>query len=236
MPVPGSEQQKKLRTTLMQNQQSAGHGNLPSGPHANAAHTPALTSQRRLRRDHLRQALRIATSIATGIAGAIAMPAIATTRKSGCIVDDTTALRLHHLHTGERLTVRVQLAGKPMNQSGQLGFDRFARDHYNGRVLTMDPGLVQLLATVQHNLGCQNLEFEVVSGYRSPVTNQRLLRLGRGVDRNSFHMRGQAIDVRMWGVPLASIRDAALELQAGGVGYYPRSSFVHIDTGPVRRW
>lgn len=217
----------------MQNQLSAGHGHLPSGQHAKDTTNPSVqTSQAQLRRNHVKQLLRFAT----GMAGAIAMPAVATTRKSGCIVDDTAALRLHHLHTGERLLMKVQLAGKPLNQSGQMGFDRFARDHYNGRVLTMDPELVQLLATVQHNLGCRDLEFEVVSGYRSPVTNQRLLRMGRGVDRNSFHMRGQAIDVRMWGVPLASIRDAALELQAGGVGYYPRSSFVHIDTGPVRRW
>jgi uncharacterized protein YcbK (DUF882 family) len=184
------------------------------------------------RRSNLARIVRVMT----GATALISMPAIATTRKSGCTADDTTMLKLHHLHTGERLAVRVQLAGNPINPSEQQGFDRFARDHYNGQALTMDPALVQLLATVQYNLRCRDLEFEVVSGYRSPVTNQRLLRMGRGVDRNSFHMRGQAIDVRMWGVPLASIRDAALELQAGGVGYYPRSSFVHIDTGPVRRW
>lgn len=179
---------------------------------------------------------RTALRLVAGCSALLTMPAIATTRKATCSVDDATVVRLHHLHTGERYALRVGLVGNPVSADKLDGFSRFARDHYNGLQHAMDPALVQLLATVQYNLGCRNLEFEVVSGYRSPRTNQRLLRMGRGVDRNSFHMRGQAIDVRMWGVELASIRDAALELQAGGVGYYPRSSFVHIDTGPVRRW
>lgn len=179
---------------------------------------------------------RAAVNLVAGCSALLTMPAIATTRRSPCSDDDSTLVRLHHLHTGERYALRVGLAGKPVSADNLDRFSRFARDHYNGLQHAMDPALVQLLATVQHNLGCRDLAFEVVSGYRSPRTNQRLLQMGRRVDRNSFHMRGQAIDVRMWGIELASIRDAALELQAGGVGYYPRSSFVHLDTGPVRRW
>jgi uncharacterized protein YcbK (DUF882 family) len=78
---------------------------------------------------------------------------------------------------------------------------------------------------------------EVISGYRSPATNERLRRRGGGgVASRSLHLQGRALDIRMVGVPLSILRDAALDLRAGGVGFYPESNFLHIDTGTVRRW
>ena len=77
----------------------------------------------------------------------------------------------------------------------------------------------------------------MISGYRSPATNALLKATrGGGVATRSLHMTGQAIDVRLPGTALADVRDAAVALQLGGVGYYPGSQFVHLDTGRVRRW
>ena len=100
----------------------------------------------------------------------------------------------------------------------------------------MDPELFHLLHRVRHALGVQT-PFQVISGYRSPQTNETLRTTrGGGVARRSLHMDGQAIDVRLPGVPLADLRDAALSLGLGGVGFYPRDQFVHLDTGRVRNW
>ena len=77
----------------------------------------------------------------------------------------------------------------------------------------------------------------MISGYRDPQTNERLRKTrGGGVAKRSLHMEGQAIDVRLPGVPLAELRDAAISLKAGGVGYYPKDQFIHVDTGRVRTW
>ena len=100
----------------------------------------------------------------------------------------------------------------------------------------MDLGLFDLLHQVQSVLGAKG-SFEVISGFRCAATNARLRQTGAGgVATRSLHMDGRAIDVRLAGVPLAELRDAALLLRAGGVGFYPREQFVHIDTGRVRHW
>jgi uncharacterized protein YcbK (DUF882 family) len=100
----------------------------------------------------------------------------------------------------------------------------------------MDPQVFDLLHRVRQVLGAER-PFEVISGYRDPHTNERLRQTrGGGVARRSLHMDGRAIDVRLPGVPLADLRDAALSLRSGGVGYYPGSQFVHLDTGRVRSW
>ena len=112
----------------------------------------------------------------------------------------------------------------------------FLRDHYSGEVGTMDPKLFGLLHELRSILA-PKAAFDVISGYRSPTTNAFLRRTrAGGVAKRSLHMDGMAIDIRLPGVPLADLRDAAVSLQAGGVGYYPRENFVHIDTGTVRRW
>ncbi|EEX66577.1 lipoprotein putative [Vibrio metoecus] len=99
----------------------------------------------------------------------------------------------------------------------------------------MDKVLFDQLSEIQFLLGTQ-AEVHIVSGYRSPATNKQLRSKSKGVAKKSYHMSGQAIDFRLDGVSLKKIREAAISLQAGGVGYYPKSRFIHIDTGPVRQW
>ncbi|HET9024333.1 MAG TPA: DUF882 domain-containing protein, partial [Burkholderiaceae bacterium] len=108
-------------------------------------------------------------------------------------------------------------------------------DHYSGDVGQIDPHLFDLLHQVRALVGATQ-PFEVISGYRSLATNETLRTTrGGGVARHSLHTEGRAIDVRLPGVSLTDLRDAAASLKAGGVGYYP-GQFVHIDTGRVRRW
>jgi uncharacterized protein YcbK (DUF882 family) len=99
----------------------------------------------------------------------------------------------------------------------------------------VDPALLDQLAAVQ-NLTGRREAFEVISGYRSPATNDMLRQRTNGVARRSLHMQGRAIDVRLRGLSTEDLRRAALSLRAGGVGYYPDSAFVHLDTGPARAW
>ena len=114
--------------------------------------------------------------------------------------------------------------------------NHFLRDHYSGDVGVIDPQLFDLLHRLHSGLATTQA-FEVISGYRCPETNAtlRATRAG-GVASRSLHMDGKAIDIRLPGVPLAALRDAALSLGAGGVGFYPREQFVHVDTGLVRSW
>ena len=153
----------------------------------------------------------------------------------GQSADAGPALRLRHLHTRESLVVAADAA--QVHRPGLLAtLNRFLRDHYSGMQGTMDPGLLDQLRSLQHLLAADGT-IEVISGFRSAETNERLRRRGGGgVASRSLHLQGRALDLRMEGVPLARLRDAALELQAGGVGFYPDSNFVHIDTGRVRRW
>lgn len=144
-------------------------------------------------------------------------------------------LALHHTHTGERIALAYAVDDRYVPEA--LGaLNHFLRDHYSGQVGTIAPPLFDQLHRLQQVLGAAQ-PFQVISGYRCPETNHTLrLTRGGGVAKRSLHMDGRAIDVRLPGVPLADLRDAALALGAGGVGYYPGQQFVHLDNGPVRRW
>jgi len=149
--------------------------------------------------------------------------------------DGPRDIALSHLHTRERIAT-VYAIGEHFVQQALGSLNHFLRDHYSGEVGQMDPQLFELLQRMRRELDSR-AAFEVISGYRSPATNEHLrASRGGGVARRSLHTEGRAIDVRLPGVPLADLRDAALALKAGGVGYYPGENFVHIDTGPVRRW
>lgn len=114
--------------------------------------------------------------------------------------------------------------------------DRVLRDHRSGDVHPIDPSLLDQLSRLGSLLHAGQHAFHVISGYRSPHTNAMLASRSGGVARRSLHMDGRAIDIRLPGVPLSTVHRAALAMQAGGVGYYARSGFVHLDTGRVRRW
>ena len=167
------------------------------------------------------------------LAAAGALPAVAARARASAV--RARELALLNTHTLERIDLVYALDGRYV--AAALGsLNHFLRDHYTGAVGRIDPQVFDLLHGVQRALGTER-SFEVISGYRCAATNARLRRTGGGgVAKHSLHMEGRAIDVRLPGVPLAELRDAALSLQGGGVGYYPDQQFVHIDTGRVRRW
>jgi uncharacterized protein YcbK (DUF882 family) len=144
------------------------------------------------------------------------------------------ALAFHNLHTGESLKTAFRADGDYVPEA-MARINQVLRDHRSGEVGPIDPRLLDLLYVLRRKVDSRET-FHVISGYRSPATNDKLRRSGRGVAKNSFHTKGMAIDVRLPGRHLADLRKAALTLRRGGVGYYPNSNFVHVDTGPVRRW
>jgi uncharacterized protein YcbK (DUF882 family) len=167
-----------------------------------------------------------------GLAAAGLLPTAPTVKAN---VPGARGLSLVHTHTNERIELVYAVADDYVPDAlGSL--NRFLRDHYSGDIGRIDPRLFDLLHQVQQLVGGTR-PFEVISGYRCPTTNMTLRQKGGGgVARNSLHMEGRAIDVRLPGVMLADLRDAAVSLRAGGVGFYPGQRFVHIDTGRVRRW
>ena len=114
--------------------------------------------------------------------------------------------------------------------------DHFLRDHRTGQVHHYDPRLLDLLGELQASVGRPSAEINVICGYRSPWSNEFLRTHTSGVAKNSLHMQAEAIDIRLPGTKTSALRDAALALRRGGVGYYAISDFVHIDLGRVRRW
>ncbi len=147
---------------------------------------------------------------------------------------DERTLSFHHLHTGERLTIVYWKRGEYLPQS-LAALDRLLRDHRTGTVHPIDPAIFDLLYRLREKTGGKGT-YQVICGYRTPGSNRYLAARTSGIGERSRHLEGKAIDVRLGGVPLARLRDAALDLKGGGVGYYPRSNFIHLDTGPLRRW
>lgn len=139
-----------------------------------------------------------------------------------------------NLHTGESLNATYWEAGAYVPDALQA-LNRLLRDHRTGEVHEIAPGLFDLVASLRERLET-NAVVQVISGYRSPATNASLHARSDGVATHSLHVRGQATDLRIAGVDLARLRDAAWALQDGGVGFYPKSEFVHVDVGRVRRW
>lgn len=143
-------------------------------------------------------------------------------------------LHFLHTHTGEKLAVEY-CSGTGYLPDALATVNQFLRDFRTGEVHDIDPSLLDLLHRVR-SLTESTRPFEVISGYRSPVTNATLRQRSEGVAAHSLHMVGQAIDIRLNDVPLKTLREAALSIKGGGVGYYAASNFVHVDTGRVRFW
>lgn len=147
---------------------------------------------------------------------------------------DTWKIAFRHTHTGESFSGVYRVGNKYLPEA----FERLSyvlRDFRTNEVFPMDPSVIDILSVIQRKTG-SNEPVETLSGYRSPRTNAMLRRNTSGVASNSFHMYGQAIDIRIPGYSTSKVRTVAKSLEAGGVGYYPRSDFVHIDTGKVRDW
>ncbi|WP_068546925.1 DUF882 domain-containing protein [Thalassotalea crassostreae] len=143
-------------------------------------------------------------------------------------------LALYNRHTGERAEGVFWANGTYQNDVIK-SFEKNLRDHRQNEVAAMDRRLFQFLHKIQQRL-VTDKEIHIISGYRSPKTNAMLAGRSNGVAKKSFHMKGQAIDFAIPGIDLALIRDTAKSLKLGGVGYYPNSGFVHIDTAWVRSW
>jgi len=143
-------------------------------------------------------------------------------------------LSFHNLNTGETYTGEYWSNGHYQPEA-MLEINRFLRDWRTGTVHMIDPRLLDLLHRLQQRTD-GGAPFEVICGYRCPRTNAIRYSRGSGVAKNSFHMRGQAIDIRLPGISLAELHGEAVDLRGGGVGYYPRSGFIHVDVGPVRYW
>lgn len=158
-----------------------------------------------------------------------------TSRPARAALLGARSLAMVHTHTHEKIDL-VYAIDERWDPAALGSLNRFLRDHYTGDIGSIDPLIFDLLHRVRQVLG-SSAAFDVISGYRCPATNARLRNTrGGGVATRSLHMDGRAIDVRLPGVPLAELRDAALSLGAGGVGFYPREQFVHLDTGRSRSW
>jgi uncharacterized protein YcbK (DUF882 family) len=144
------------------------------------------------------------------------------------------SLALHHVCTGERLEVVYYKDGSYV-PTALAAIAHHLRDWRAGKVHPVDLRLLDLIWVLRGQLD-PTVPIEVTCGYRTPETNALLLQRNHGVSRHSLHMRGMAVDLRIPSCGLRLLRDAAMELNAGGVGYYPAQNFVHLDTGPVRHW
>ena len=139
-----------------------------------------------------------------------------------------------HTHTGERLKVQYR------DENGYLPdglneINYFLRDFRTDDVHPMDTGLLDILNELRLGMS-ENGVFEVISGYRSPKTNESLRANGSGVAKHSLHMQGRAIDIRLTGVETSQLRNFCIRMECGGVGYYQKSDFIHVDTGRIRSW
>ncbi|MGC1303658.1 MAG: DUF882 domain-containing protein [Caulobacteraceae bacterium] len=141
---------------------------------------------------------------------------------------------VHNLHTGESVET-IYFDNGEYVPDALAAMNHVLRDFRTGDIHQMDPRVFDLLHTISRTVDSR-APFQIISGYRSPQTNEMLHETSSGVASNSYHMRGMAIDIRLPDVQLAHLHKAALLLQRGGVGYYPASDFIHVDVGPVRHW
>jgi uncharacterized protein YcbK (DUF882 family) len=195
---------------------------------------PERTQPLKLSRRHLLHS-------AAMLAAVVAVPALwsGTARASAALAPGPRRLAFYHTHTSETLDIVYSENGAYVPDALQEIHHLF-RDFRTGDTHRIDPALLDLLHDVQQATGgtpgSGKGRFEIISAYRSPATNHMLANRSNGVADHSLHLQGQAIDVRLPGVATADLHRAALRRAGGGVGYYPQSDFVHLDTGRVRRW
>jgi len=148
--------------------------------------------------------------------------------------NDARRLSFYHTHTGQQLRLTYAEDGRHLPQALDE-INEFLRDFRTGKSHPIDPQLLDALYHLREKAGGRGT-YEIVSAYRAPETNDMLRANSGGVAQGSLHMQGKAMDVRLRGVPTRELREHALSLQVGGVGYYRESDFIHVDTGRVRFW
>lgn len=159
------------------------------------------------------------------------LPIWAVTKKES---NPLKSLAFYNTHTQEKLQISYSRNGK-YDQASLRKIDYILRDHRNNKIKAIDTRLLDLLHAISLKTRTDK-PFHVISGYRSPETNTMLRKNGRGVASRSMHMLGKAIDIRLPGFSTRRLRDAAVETKGGGVGYYAKSDFIHVDIGRVRFW
>src|SRR5882672_2452041 len=166
---------------------------------------------------------------ASAFAAATIPPALAARRPIGL-----RSVAVSNVHTGEHLNTVYWADGKYLPDAMRR-VNWVLRDHHTDEVRRIDPDLLDLLTKLQARLRTRE-PFQVISGYRSPATNAMLAAMTDGVAQHSLHMQGMAVDIRVPDRSLVKVQHAALALAGGGVGFYPRSDFVHVDVGRIRHW
>lgn len=170
-------------------------------------------------------------TLCAGAAAGLYSPSVFASRNGSL----AKTLTFENLHTGDRLKATYWVEGRYIPQAlSEINY--VLRDHRSNEVATIDTRLLDVLYDLHGVMGSAR-PFQVISGYRSPETNSAMRNAGnRGVAKRSYHMEGMAVDVALEDRTITSLRNGALSLHAGGVGFYPRSGFVHVDVGPVRSW
>ena len=168
------------------------------------------------------------------LGGAAVATAVAFVRPAPAISFAPRSVSLYNTHTGEWVRTVYWADGHYIREAVR-DINWVLRDLHSGEVRPMNAGVLDLLGMLRNRLEC-NDPFLVICGYRSPATNQWMHQHSSGVASNSYHIHGMAIDLRCEHRDLSKVRAAAASLRGGGVGYYPRSDFVHVDCGPVRYW
>jgi uncharacterized protein YcbK (DUF882 family) len=186
-----------------------------------------MTNSKEALVDSRRKFLRASVQVGIGLILASPLDLLATQ------LPQPETLSFYHNHTRESFDL-CQVSGT-CPPTIQQGFNSFLRDFRTGEVHPIDFRLVHILQQIQKIAGSSGV-FHVISGYRSPKTNKALRARSTGVAKRSMHMRGKAIDIRLTDLPTCDLRDIAISLKAGGVGYYAESDFVHVDTGRFRTW
>ena len=176
-----------------------------------------------------RTRLQLTRLVLSGLLAVLALP------RPGFAADtDARRLSFYHTHTTQRLAVVYYEDGAYIPAALEQ-VNALLKDFRTGDVHDIDPGLLDILYELRVALNSGGT-YEVISAYRSAATNAMLRKKSSGVAKNSQHLKGAAIDVRLTGVESTALRDAALALARGGVGFYAEAEFVHVDTGRVRRW
>lgn len=173
-------------------------------------------------------------ALGTLLVPAVASPVMAAVFSNGKVTRGARRVSFRNQHTGEIFSGVYRVGDKYLPDA----FERInvvLRDFRSNEIFPIDPRVIDIIYTV-HEMSGRSEPYEVLSGYRCPKTNAMLREASGGVAKNSLHMTGQAIDLRMPGYSTTRIRDLARNLKAGGVGYYAKSDFVHMDCGEIRHW